>query len=254
MLPHSKNVGDPIHLPNPEKEGGKHHSGRGNSATKVVALVSTALILKHSSAISWAGGPLQRKTRTVSFLHQIYEHFKTTNLILDLSSFNSPRNMQSSSLCHFLHYSFSSARFQLNIVQFELSMVSRRPDCGSMMPYQRKFHAISPLISTIKKPKEKKTSFILTNSSMDCKKRPLPTDLVHDLCSQLLKKPDQSHFFPRRLSLSLASLCLFLYRLDRAAECSVVGTCAPMRRQSPTTSKTLRARKPCAFLLCWWWS
>jgi hypothetical protein len=27
-----------------------------------------------------------------------------------------------------------------------------------------------------------------------------------------------------------------------------------MRRQSPTTSKTLRARKPCAFLLCWWWS
>jgi hypothetical protein len=64
--------------------------------------------------------------------------------------------MQSSSLCHFLHYSFSSARFQLNIVQFELSMVSRRPDCSSMMPYQRKFHAISPLISTIKKPKAKK--------------------------------------------------------------------------------------------------
>ncbi len=60
MLPHSKNVGDPIHLPNPELEGGKHHSGRGHSATKVVALVCTALILKHSSAISWAGGPLQR--------------------------------------------------------------------------------------------------------------------------------------------------------------------------------------------------
>ncbi len=156
MLPHSKNVGDPIHLPNPEQEGGKHHSGRRNSATKVVALVSTALIFKDSSAISWAGGPLQRKTRTVFFLHQIYEHFKTTNLILDLSSFNSPPNMQSSSLCHFLHYSFSSARFQLNIVQFELSIVSRRPDCSSMMPYQRKFHAISPLISTIKKPKAKK--------------------------------------------------------------------------------------------------
>jgi hypothetical protein len=64
--------------------------------------------------------------------------------------------MQSSPLCHFLHYSFSSARFQLNIVQFELSMVSRRPDCSSMMIHQRKFHAISLLISTIKKPEEKK--------------------------------------------------------------------------------------------------
>jgi len=141
----------------PEQEGGGHHSGRGNSATKVVALVFTALILKHSSAISRAGGPLWRKKRRIFFLHQIYEHFKTINLILDLSSFNSPTNMQSSSLCHFLHYSFSNARFQLNIVQFELSMVSRRPDCSSMMPYQRKFHAISPLISTIKKSKEKKT-------------------------------------------------------------------------------------------------
>ncbi len=213
MLPDSKNVGDPIHLPNPEQEGGKHHSGRGNSGTKVVALVSTALILKHSSAISWAGGPLQRTTRTVFFLHQIYEHFKTTNLILDLS-FNSPRKMQSSPLCHFLHYSFSSARFQLNIVQFELSMVSRRPDCSSMMIHQRKFHAISLLISTIKKPEEKKKKkkkpFKLTNSSMDTKKQPLPTDLVHDLCSQLLKKPDQSHFFPRPLSLSSISPSLSL--------------------------------------------
>ncbi len=206
MLPHSKNVGDPIHLPNPELKGGKHHSGRGHSATKVVALVSTALILKHSSAISWAGGPLQRNED--SLLPSP-----------DLRAFQNDKSHPRSFLVQFpaKHAIFFPLPFPtLQFLKCSLPTEYRaiRTFYGKPPPWLQQHDDLPKKVSrhfsidfsTIKKPKEKKRKEKLHTRQFlnGHQKKPLPTDLVHDLCSQLLKKPDQGHFFPRPLSLSLS--------------------------------------------------